>query len=262
LAEQKRLLVLACEVLAREVQHAAARSPRIVDVELVTQGLHDVEKPGMAEALQKRVDAADAGLYDAVVLAYALCNNGIVGLQARSVPLVVPRAHDCITLLLGSRARYDQVFGEVPGTYFLSPGWLERDKTNLTPTAGSGSIVTKTGWGRSREDLVAEYGEENADFILEQLTGGLKHYSRMLYIAPPFAVSPATEEAARGRAAERSWTFERTDGSLALLERLVSGDWPAAEFLVVPPGSRVAAGDPGGDIVRTEPDECRITNAE
>ncbi len=252
MAEQKRLLVLACEVLAREVHHAAARSSRIVDVELVTQGLHDVEKPGMAEALQKLVDAADPELYDAVALAYALCNNGIVGLAARSVPLVVPRAHDCITLLLGARARYDQVFSQSPGTYFMSPGWLERDHTNLASPAGVPNIKDKLGWGRSREELVAEYGEENADFIIEQLSGGLKHYTRMLYIAPPFAAAPGTEEAARDKAAERGWSFDRTEGDLALLDRLVSGDWPAEEFLVVPPGSRVAAGDPGGDIVRSE----------
>jgi len=249
-AEPKRLLVLACEVLAREVQHAAARSRRIVDVELVTQGLHDAEKPGMAQALQKRVDAVDPGLYDAVALGYALCNNGIVGLRARSLPLVVPRAHDCITLLLGSRARYDAVFGAEPGTYFLSPGWLERDHTNLPTPAGMASAKDRLGWGRSHAELVAEYGEENAAFIEEQLAGGLKHYTRLLYIAPPFATPPELEAAARARAAERGWRFERTEGSLALLERLVSGDWPAADFLVVPPGGVVVAGDPGADLIR------------
>ena len=62
MAEDKRLLLVACEVLAREAHFAAARSPRIVDVELVTQGLHDLEKPGMAEELQRRVDAADPEL--------------------------------------------------------------------------------------------------------------------------------------------------------------------------------------------------------
>jgi hypothetical protein len=250
MATQKRILVLTCEVLAREVQYAAARSPRIVDVELVTQGLHDVEKPGMARELQKRVDAADPGLYTAVALAYALCNNGIVGLSARSTPLVVPRAHDCITLLLGSRARYDAVFGAEPGTYFLSPGWLERDHTNLAGPDGTESIKDKMGLGRSMADLVAEYGEENAAFIREQLTGGLKHYTRTLYIAPPFPVPPEMEAAAREKNAERGWRFERTEGDLALIEKLVSGDWPAEDFLVVPPGERVAAGDLGGEIVR------------
>ena len=248
--EPRRLLVLACEVLAREVRFAAARSGRIVDLELVTQGLHDVEKPGMAGVLQQRVDAADAGLYDAVALAYALCNNGIVGLRSRTVPLVVPRAHDCITLLLGSRARYDGAFGAEPGTYFLSPGWLERDHTNLPAPAGLVSTKDRLGWGRSYAELVAEYGEENAAFIQEQLAGGLKHYTRLLYIAPPFEVPPELEAAARARAAERGWRFERAVGDTALLDRLVGGDWPAGDFLVVPPGGAVVAGDPGADLIR------------
>ncbi len=257
MAEDKRLLLVACEVLAREAHFAAARSPRIVDVELVTQGLHDLEKPGMADELQRRVDAADPELYEAVTLAYALCNNGIVGLAARSLPLVVPRAHDCITLLLGSRARYDRVFAAEPGTYFLSPGWLERDHTNLSGPAGAPNIKDKLGWDRSYEDLVAEYGEENAAFIAEQLSGGLRHYTRLLYIEPPFGSPPGAEEAARARAAERSWRFERAGGDLALLEKLVSGSWPADDFLVVPPGGVLAAGDPGSDILRAGGKEQR-----
>lgn len=246
----RRLLLLACEVLAREAQHAAARSPLAVDVELVTQGLHDVEKPGMAEELQRRVDAADPGLYRAVALGYALCNNGIAGLRARAVPLVVPRAHDCITLLLGSRERYAAVFSEEPGTYFLSPGWLERDHVNLAGPPGAPNIKDKLGLNRTRADLAAAYGEENAAFIAEQLRGGLRHYTRLMYIAPPFPVPQALEDAARARAAERGWRFERADGRPDILERLLSGDWPCEDFLVVPAGECLAAGDPGTDIVR------------
>jgi len=41
---------------------------------------------------------------------------------------VVPRAHDCITLLLGSKERYAKLFGERPGTYWYSAGWLEIGK--------------------------------------------------------------------------------------------------------------------------------------
>jgi hypothetical protein len=38
---------------------------------------------------------------------YGLCNLALTSLRARAVPVVVPRAHDCITLYLGSRQRYD-----------------------------------------------------------------------------------------------------------------------------------------------------------
>ena len=51
MAEEKRLLVVACEVLARELSHAAASAPRAVDLVMLSQGLHEVEKPGMAREL-------------------------------------------------------------------------------------------------------------------------------------------------------------------------------------------------------------------
>ena len=64
--------------------------------------------------------------HDAVALAYGLCNNGLAGLEARRVPLVLLRAHDCITAFLGSRDRYARYFEDRPGTYFETTGWLER----------------------------------------------------------------------------------------------------------------------------------------
>jgi hypothetical protein len=245
----KRLLVVACEVLARELRFAAARSPRIVDLVMLSQGLHEVEKPGMAEEIQKHIDAADPALYDGIGLAYALCNNGVLGVAARSVPVAVPRAHDCIALLLGSHARYAEEFERAPGTYYFSPGWLERDRTNIPHQRRT--VVETLGTGRSYEQLVAEHGEENARYVWEQLHGQWsRHYTRGAYIAPPFPVAGAFEQAARARAGEHGWEYQRLEGSIALLDRLVSGDWTADEFVVLAPGRTLAAGDPGSDILR------------
>jgi hypothetical protein len=48
--------------------------------------------------------------YDAVAFGYAPCGSGIVGLTARSIPVVAPRAHDRITLFMGSHQRYADYF--------------------------------------------------------------------------------------------------------------------------------------------------------
>ncbi len=250
MAEEKRLLVVACEVLARELAHAAAAAPRTVDLVMLSQGLHEAEKPGMAGEIQERIDAADPQLYDAVALGYALCNNGVVEVTARSLPVIIPRTHDCIALLLGSHARYQQEFEGQPGTYYFSPGWLERDNTNLPHHLRT--VKDTYGTGQSYEELVAEYGEENAEYVWEQLHGGLKRYTRAAYIAPSFAVPGHFEEAARAKAAEHDWKYQRLEGSLAFLEKLLSGDWPPEEFLVLAPGQRLVAGDPGADIMRAE----------
>ena len=79
----------------------------------------------MRERLQAAIDATDPGKHDAVALAYGLCNNGLVGLVARQLPVVIPRAHDCITLFIGDRQRYEEYFHANPGTYYYTSGWLE-----------------------------------------------------------------------------------------------------------------------------------------
>ena len=121
---QQRILALTCEVLARSVYLCAARSPHVVDVRLNRRGLHD-DPPNLRTILQAQVDEIGAP-YDAVVLAYGLCGGATAGLRAGAIPLVVPRAHDCITLFLGSRSRYDAEFVGHPGTYWYVQDYLER----------------------------------------------------------------------------------------------------------------------------------------
>jgi Protein of unknown function (DUF1638) len=244
----QRLLVIGCEVLARELQFVAASSPRAVDLVLLSQGLHEAEKPGMAQAIQEAIDAVDEGLYEGIALGYALCNNGIIGIKARGIPVAVPRAHDCIALLLGSHADFQKVFDANPGTYFYSPGWVERDKTNMTHQFTT--VLDTMGTGGSYEELVEQYGQENAQYIQEQLQGGLDHYSRGLYIQPSFSVPTCCEEGARAATLEQGWRFEKIAGSLKYLQQICSGQWPEEKFLVLQPGQEIVAGDPGADIIR------------
>ena len=121
-----RLKLIACEILYRELCAAVARSINQVDVEFLPKGLHDIGQAGMSARLEEVLAAVDESQYDAVLFGYALCSNGLVGLTARSIPLVVPRAHDCITLFLGSKERYLDYFQKQPGVYFKTSGWIER----------------------------------------------------------------------------------------------------------------------------------------
>ena len=91
-----------------------------------TKGLHDLGCSPMRKRLQEVVDRVDPEQYEAVLLGYALCGTGTAGLEARTLPLVIPRAHDCIALLMGSRERYQKYFEENQGVYFRSTGWIER----------------------------------------------------------------------------------------------------------------------------------------
>ena len=45
------------------------------------------------------------------------------GVHAQRCRIAITRAHDCITLLLGSKERYAEYVAQHPGTYWYSAGW-------------------------------------------------------------------------------------------------------------------------------------------
>jgi hypothetical protein len=239
-----RLRIVACEIFFREVCHLAAASPHKVDVEFLPKGLHDKGGGPMRERLQAAVDATDPERHDAVALAYGLCNNGLAGLVARRVPLVLLRAHDCITAFLGSRERYARTFEDRPGTYFETTGWLERGVDG-----GPYGLPSQTGaLGFDLATLAAKYGEDNARYILDTMT---RHYRRVAFIRMGVEPDQSFEGRARELAEARGWEFEALDGDLGLLRRLVNADWDGEDFLVLQTGERVAA-TLGPEVLRRE----------
>jgi len=231
-----RLRLIACEIMFREACLCAANSRNIVDVQFMPKGLHDLETHEMVARLQREIDDAPPDLYEGVLLGYALCNNGIVGLTARHCPLIVPRAHDCITLFLGSRERYNQYFSERPGTFFKTTGWCERDFLTVPDT-----ITEKMGLKKTYEEYVAQYGEENAKYLMEQMGGWKQSYNTMAFIDMGIGDFLGYEQEAEKEAEENGWELLKLKGDLRLIRRLLDGEWDDEEFLVLQPGESVIA---------------------
>ncbi len=249
-----RLKLISCEVFYREMCAAVARSTNEVDAEFLPKGLHDIGSKRMLERIQAVVDRVECGgergKYEAVLLGYGLCSNGLAGLEARSAPLVLPRAHDCITLFLGSRERYLEHFNQSPGTYFQTSGWIERSE--IAADLRQLSIATEMGMSLSHEELVEKYGEDNARFLEEELLNYRRRYTQITFIEMGVEPDSRFEDASMAEAERRGWKFEKVKGDPSLIQRLVDGKWDAADFLVVPPGSSVAAAH-DESIVRVAP---------
>jgi hypothetical protein len=236
---QQRILALTCEVLARSVYLSAARSPHVVDVRLNRRGLHD-DPPNLRTILQAEIDEVGAP-YDAVVLAYGLCGGATAGLRAGAIPLVVPRAHDCITLFLGSRPRYDAEFLGHPGTYWYVQDYLERSEDG-SAFGGVGS-TSDAATQATYEEYLEKYGEENAAYLMEALGAWRSHYDRAAYVDMGVAAQGAAalaESRARGDAERRGWQFEKLAGELILIRKLIDGDWTDDDMLVIAPGEQLA----------------------
>jgi hypothetical protein len=229
-----RLKCIGCEVLARAIYWCAAQSPHIVDVEMLRRGLHN-EPPDLRAKLQQAIDATGPG-YDAIVMAYGLCGQATAGLEARAIPLVVPRAHDCITLFLGSRERYQYQFATFPGTYWYAQDYVERnDGSGGSLAMGSGSEADIKA---EYDKYVAKYGKDNADYLMEVMGGWKAHYKRAAYIDMGVGDGSAVAEQAQAEAVRRGWTFDRVPGDVILIRRLINGDWDH-DFLVVQPNQRI-----------------------
>ncbi len=244
-AKKRRLKFIGCEIIYREACMLAATSASMVDVEFLRKGLHDLETPDMVARIQGAIDAVDpyAG-YEAILLGYARCNDGVVGVTAREIPLVLPRGHDCITFFFGSRADYRTYFDAHPGTYYLTSGWSERNveegKDYSRPAYGTQGVMGKLGLAESYEQMVEKYGKENADFLAATVGDWRKNYSAYLYLSMGVCDETSLIEAGRAEAAKLGWRFKERKGSMSLLRRLFEGPWNE-DFLVVPPGKKIIA---------------------
>lgn len=220
--------MITCAVLELEIEAFARDLPHVTAIVKVEQGLHN-EPDRLRRELQVVVDQVEREhAPDAIVLGYGLCSRGVEGVCARSARIVLARAHDCITLLLGSKDRYADYVRRHPGTYWYSPGW---NKHHIPP-----------GEERHRrllEQYVRQYGEDNAEFLMEQEQHWFKTYDRATFV--DLGVSDAqTDEAYTARcAAWLGWGYDRQRGDPELLRALLSGPWDDERFLVLEPGQTV-----------------------
>ncbi len=243
-----RLLLVACRVFERELEVLARSAKTELQIHYVEIGLHEQPGAQLRAALQEEINTVPEEDFEAVGLGYGLCNRGLVGLKARGLPVVIPRAHDCLGILLGSSKRYLAELEKEAGTYFQSAGWIEHlpaDRT-IRPMAAGGEMSVK------KEEFIAKFGEEAAQFLIEQYAKFTQYYKRLAFISTPVANVDGRERKAEEIAKQQGWKFEKLSGDMGWLRRLVDGEWHDREFLVLKPHEKLSLSY-GDDLMTAEP---------
>jgi hypothetical protein len=230
--------VIACDVLSQELQLLAPS--RLRSTTILQQGLHN-DPPLLRKRLQETIDTVEREHKPGVIaLVYGLCSRGIEAVTTEHAYLVAPRAHDCITLLLGDRKRYADYAREHPGTYWYSPGW---NRCHLPPGPQRFAAL--------RQKYVEKFGEDEADFLMESEQQWFSSYSRATFV--DLGLSDTHEDQAHTRSCADwlKWSYDRQHGDPKLLRDLLTGPWDEDRFAIAPPGHgfRMTADD---SVMRVE----------
>jgi len=221
--------LVACRVLEAEIAALSAGAAHIVRREFFEIGLHD-QPAGLRSMLAGAIGRAeDDPAVQQVILAYGLCGLALAGLAPRRCPLVVARAHDCITLFLGSRERYARQMLDEPGTYWYSPGW---NRARRVPGPEREA--------KMREEYAAKFGAEEVEALLEMERSAFAQHTTAGYT--DFGLPGDDEHRRYAEECARSlgWRFQRHRGDASLLRDLLHGPWDGERFLFVRPGERIA----------------------
>ncbi|MDR1598772.1 MAG: DUF1638 domain-containing protein [Oscillospiraceae bacterium] len=236
-----RIALIACRVFSRELNYYASQSPHAVELTWLPQGLHTYPDrlrqtvQSTIVELERQYAAKESHFEaDVIALGYGLCSNGVIGLKAGKLPLVVPRTDDCIAVFLGSQERYLNLFNQMRGCYWLNNGWIEYGWLE------EGHVPSSEMLTQRRNEYAEKYGEDNADFLIETEMSWIGNYHTCAYIESTVYDCPKYRETARRFADENKWERQTVSGDHRMLRMLTDGTWNDEEFLVVPPGYRIA----------------------
>lgn len=210
--------LIACRTIEEELLYIEKTEGVSYETFWLPSGLHNVPRQ-LQDTLQETVDYAQQKGYDRLLLAMGYCGNAVAGIHADTADIYIPRVDDCISLLLGSVHRREELTAG-HGTYFLTKGWLQGEK-NI-------SI--------EYDYALHKYGEKRGKQIFAMM---LSHYKRIGVIDmkayPPEQILPRTEEIARRLGLDH----EIFPGDPSFLRRILKGPWDEEHFLHLKPLEKI-----------------------
>jgi len=228
-------------VFEREIALLTRDANHIVETRFYEIGLHD--RPDQLRAtLQAELDIVDMRTdIEAIVLAYGLCGRGTAGLRPLRHKLVIPRAHDCITVFMGSKEAYAEHQRRCPTCYYYTPGW---NRGRRVPGPEKLDAL--------KSELAKKFDRDDVEFLIETEREQWAQHNTATYL--DLGTDDAEPEAdyARRCADWLGWKFEHIRGDSALLRDLLWGNWDAERFQIIEPGEQLAL-SADEKILRAEP---------
>lgn len=225
--------IIACNIFNKEIENLMNKDSITKNVIFVEQGLHNTPTK-MSENLQQLIcdleeDNDFLNTYEGIILLYGLCGNGTLGLKTKKVKLVIPRAHDCMTLFLGSKERYKNIIDNNKGVYWYNHAWIDQ-----TP------MPSKKRMEISKNDYYEYYDEDNAEYLYELEVQGLMQYRYGMLIKSPLVDNEPYKEFLLNEVCDEfNWQYKEEMGDVNLIENIINGIFNENEVLVLNPNEEI-----------------------
>ncbi len=225
----KKYKLISCSIFIREISGLLSNNTNSIYPVFLDLGAHN-EPEKLKRLIQKEIDKTKSNDFDAILLAYGLCGNSLVGIQSENLPLILPKAHDCCTILLGSRDAFTTHFSDNLSASWSCNGYMESNESHFH-ASDEGKIF---GLNKTYEELVKQYGKENADYLIKEVVGETND-GPLFYIDLPETSIKENITNFVSAAEKRKQEYIMLKGNISLLKDFLQGDWNE-DFLIVPPG--------------------------
>lgn len=223
--------LISCEVFRHELEFLTSKMENAPIIHFLKQSLHD-NPAALTESLQNIIDEIEENNVEEILLCYGVCGRGVSNVRSHKSVLILPKVHDCISLLLGEScsAKHTNVF-------WMSAGWLEYSQIPFLEQKN----IRKT-------DYLNRFGEDEANYLMEMEDVWLKGYFSARLIVWDNFNNTALQEQAQYVAKEAKLPYTQCRGSSDFLQALLDGG-KDERFVRIYPGHYIDISSDGSLVV-------------
>lgn len=149
--------IISCKIFETYIQDFINQGDEIVYLDIQ---LHNYPNK-LTKLIQQEIDHTDC---KKILILYGLCGNALLNIDAKEKEVIIIRAHDCLSILLGGYQKYIENFGKRKSASWTCRGLLVND--------GGSNLKDYQQW-------VIDYGIEEAEYLKSVLCQPCHIYIQM-----------------------------------------------------------------------------------